>query len=187
MAAISPISYKTAIPGGLSAATARASRSKRATLSWSTANSVGNTLSATRRPRRESSARYTTPIPPAPSFESIWYWAICWPIILSDPLSRHGRSRPAASQFATRHMCRYSAHSKLFASLVAALSVEMSVVKIGRAFVLLDGIAAVDDNHLAGDVGCGFGSEERDRSGDFVRTAGSADRGILTGNDFLRG
>jgi hypothetical protein len=30
---------------------------------------------------------------------------------------------------------------------------EWSVVKIGRAFVLLDGIAAVDDDHLAGDVG----------------------------------
>ena len=39
---------------------------------------------------------------------------------------------------------------------LATPSPEWSVVKIGRAFVLLDGIAAVDDDHLAGDVGCGF-------------------------------
>jgi hypothetical protein len=70
---------------------------------------------------------------------------------------------------------------------VAAPAPEWSVVKIGRAFVLLDGIAAVDDDHLAGDVGRGFASKERDSSGNFVRTPGTADRRILTSDDFLRG
>ena len=61
---------------------------------------------------------------------------------------------------------------------LAGPSANLSVVKIGRAFVLLDDISAVDDDHLAGDVGCGFASEERDSRGDFVRTAGAADRRI---------
>jgi hypothetical protein len=65
------------------------------------------------------------------------------------------------------------------------LPVEMSVVKIGWAFVFLDGIATVDDDHLASDVGSGFAREERDSSGDFVRMAGSPDRRVLTSDDFL--
>src|SRR5713101_2297796 len=62
-----------------------------------------------------------------------------------------------------------------------------SVVQIGRAFVLLEGIAAVNDDQLAGDVGGGFGGEKRDGCGDFVRTAGAADRSISTRDNFVRG
>src|SRR5712691_10453389 len=53
--------------GWLSAATARASCSKRRSRSVSAANDTGITLIATSRPSRGSRARYTSPIPPAPS------------------------------------------------------------------------------------------------------------------------
>src|SRR4029077_11774771 len=42
-----------------------------------------------------------------------------------------------------------------------------SIVQIGRALVLLQRVAAVDDEQLAGDVGGGFRGEKRDRCGDF--------------------
>ena len=45
---------------------ARASFSSRARLSGSALRSGGRNLSATGRPRRTSSARYTSPMPPAP-------------------------------------------------------------------------------------------------------------------------
>ena len=56
--------------GWLSAATARASRSKRRRRSGSAAKSSGRTLTATSRPRRGSRARYTSPMPPAPRSSS---------------------------------------------------------------------------------------------------------------------
>src|ERR1700686_195632 len=62
-----------------------------------------------------------------------------------------------------------------------------SVVQIGRAFVLLESIAAVNDDQLAGDVGGGFGGEKSDGSGDFVRTAGAPDGSISAGDDFVAG
>src|SRR5713101_6921873 len=60
-----------------------------------------------------------------------------------------------------------------------------SVILIGRAFVLLEGIAAVNDDQLAGDVRGGFGGEKRNRSGDFLRTAGAADGSISSRDDFV--
>ena len=51
------------------AASARASRSKRGEALGSVAKLAGSTLSATSRPSFVSSARQTSPIPPAPSFE----------------------------------------------------------------------------------------------------------------------
>jgi hypothetical protein len=68
-----------------------------------------------------------------------------------------------------------------------APAAEPSVIRIGRTFVLLDGIAPIDHNHLSGDVGCGFASEEPDSSGNFLRTPGAADRRILATDDFLLG
>src|SRR6185369_3144814 len=59
--------------GWLSAATALASRSKRASASGCAANSSGRTLTATSRSSFESRARYTSPMPPAPSGEKISY------------------------------------------------------------------------------------------------------------------
>src|SRR5262245_43088849 len=56
-----------------SAATARASRSKRARRSGSAAKRSGRTLIATSRFRRASRARYTSPMPPAPSEPVISY------------------------------------------------------------------------------------------------------------------
>lgn len=53
--------------GWLSAAAARASCSKRATRMGSVATAAGNTFTATSRPSRVSRARYTSPMPPAPS------------------------------------------------------------------------------------------------------------------------
>ena len=60
-----------------------------------------------------------------------------------------------------------------------------SVVQIGRAFVLLDGVAAVNDDQLAGDIGGRFGGEKRDSCGNFVGTTGAADGSISTSDDFV--
>src|ERR1700688_4365479 len=60
-----------------------------------------------------------------------------------------------------------------------------SVVLTGRPFVLLQGIAAVNDEQLAGDVRGGFGGKKRDRRGDFVRTAGAAHGSISTRDDLM--
>ena len=54
-----------------SAATAFASRSNRASASASAASDCGSTLTATSRSSFVSRARYTSPIPPAPSGERI--------------------------------------------------------------------------------------------------------------------
>ena len=54
------------IPGWFNADAARASRWKRSSDGVSWASSGGRNFSATLRPRRESSASYTTPIPPLP-------------------------------------------------------------------------------------------------------------------------
>src|SRR5262245_36835398 len=59
--------------GWESDANSRASRSNRASRSGSVANSWGSILIATSRPSRESRARYTSPIPPAPSGATISY------------------------------------------------------------------------------------------------------------------
>src|SRR4029453_9262364 len=55
------------------AATARDSRSKRATASGFPATDGGTTLIATSRSRRRSRARYTSPMPPVPSGPRISY------------------------------------------------------------------------------------------------------------------
>src|SRR4030095_1354170 len=52
---------------------ARASCSTRRKRSGSFENDAGKTLTATSRPSRGSFARYTSPIPPAPSGETISY------------------------------------------------------------------------------------------------------------------
>src|SRR5579862_5021314 len=59
--------------GWLSAATARASCSKRRNRSASEAKESGNSFRATSRPRRASRARYTSPMPPAPMSATISY------------------------------------------------------------------------------------------------------------------
>ena len=53
------------------AATARASRWNRRNASGSAATLSGSTLIATSRPSRASVARYTSPIPPAPSWDTM--------------------------------------------------------------------------------------------------------------------
>src|SRR2546427_10339185 len=83
--------------GWFSAATARASRSNRASASGSEATCPGSTLIATSRPSRVSRARYTSPIPPAPSGARISYgprWVPAARVIDLDygdlsPLSLH--------------------------------------------------------------------------------------------------
>src|SRR5882724_10123043 len=59
--------------GWLSDARSRASRLKRATRSVSAVNNGGRSFSATSRPSLVSRARYTSPIPPAPSGATISY------------------------------------------------------------------------------------------------------------------
>jgi hypothetical protein len=61
--------WMAAMLGWFSEARTRASRSKRTVRSGSAANMSGRTLSATSRPSDTSRARYTSPIPPAPSSE----------------------------------------------------------------------------------------------------------------------
>jgi hypothetical protein len=70
---------------------------------------------------------------------------------------------------------------------LAAPATQPSVIGIGWPFVFLDRIAAVDDYHLSGHIGCGFASKEGDSCGDFLRTAGAADRRILASDNFLLG
>ena len=65
----SSIAYTVQMPGWLSAEAARASRWKRSSASASCAISAGRNLSATWRPSWVSSASYTTPMPPLPSFD----------------------------------------------------------------------------------------------------------------------
>jgi hypothetical protein len=60
------IPWSVTMLGWLSAATARASRSKRARRAGSESRSAGSTLMATSRPSFASVARYTSPMPPAP-------------------------------------------------------------------------------------------------------------------------
>ena len=69
--ASSSIENSVTMLGWLNPATVRASRSKRARRSRSRANASGSTLSATSRPSLGSSARYTSPMPPAPSVATI--------------------------------------------------------------------------------------------------------------------
>src|SRR5438045_4261132 len=68
--------------GWESTATARASRSKRASRSVSCANGSGRTLTATSRPRRVSRARYTSPMPPAPNCPVISYGPNLVPVVI---------------------------------------------------------------------------------------------------------
>ncbi len=67
----SSIWWTVQIPGWLSAEAARASRWKRSRVDGSEASSAGRNLSATWRPSFVSSASYTTPMPPLPSFDTI--------------------------------------------------------------------------------------------------------------------
>src|SRR5678815_1285234 len=62
------------ILGWFSAASIRASRSKRARRSESPVIARGRTLIATSRPSFVSRARYTSPMPPAPSGAPSSYW-----------------------------------------------------------------------------------------------------------------
>ncbi len=65
-----PKSWMASTLGCVRAATALASRSKRARRSGSLATPAGSTLIATRRSSRVSLASYTSPMPPAPSRET---------------------------------------------------------------------------------------------------------------------
>ncbi len=67
-----PTSKIVTMLGWLSAEAERASSAKRARPSGLPRSSFGSTFSATLRPSRVSSARYTSPIPPAPSLSMIW-------------------------------------------------------------------------------------------------------------------
>src|ERR1700691_2876281 len=67
--------------GWFSAATARASVSNRRKRSASRAIPLGRTLIATSRPSRVSRARYTSPMPPAPSGVRISYGPILVPAV----------------------------------------------------------------------------------------------------------
>src|SRR6266498_1859854 len=75
--------------GWVKAETARASRKNLARYSFVV---VERNFIATRRPSVVSSARYTTPIPPSPSWSMIRYWEIVSPIILLvSSKARQGR------------------------------------------------------------------------------------------------
>ena len=71
MSSCRPTSNTGQMCGWLSVASVRASRSNRCLRSGSPATWAGSTLMATSRPRRESRARYTSPIPPAPMADRI--------------------------------------------------------------------------------------------------------------------
>ena len=68
-----PISWMERMLGWSSVAMARASVSNRRNRSGSLANASGRTLMATSRPSLVSRARYTSPMPPAPSGARISY------------------------------------------------------------------------------------------------------------------
>src|SRR5208282_551617 len=79
--------------GWFSAARSCASRSKRAMRCGSEANASGMIFRATSRPSRESVARYTSPIPPAPIFSVTRKCAMVWPIIARGPKSEIRKSK----------------------------------------------------------------------------------------------
>src|SRR2546429_155681 len=81
------------MPGWLRAAAARASCSKRERRSGSAAYAAGMILIATSRFSRVSRARYTSPIPPSPSFETTSYGPIRLPIT-SSPVLGYGETTP---------------------------------------------------------------------------------------------
>src|SRR6267154_6147564 len=62
---------------------------------------------------------------------------------------------------------------------------ECSVIEVWRPFIFLNGVAAVNNDELAGDVGGGLRGEKRDRGGDFVRAARATHRGISSGDDLV--
>src|ERR1700683_132268 len=92
--------------GWLSAEAERASRSKRCKRSLSADNSAGRILIATVRSRRGSRARYTSPIPPAPSSVPISYGPRCEPGrrgIDCPRLYPHQRSRRPCESLGTKY------------------------------------------------------------------------------------
>src|SRR5258708_5617278 len=119
------MSYRQQILGCVSKQTARASRSKRCFRPGSKERGVERILTATSRPRRVSRARYTSPIPPAPSGARISYGPslvpevkaimcgcelyrqarmkafrrCCLPVALRKPLALDEKSAACASDF----------------------------------------------------------------------------------------
>jgi hypothetical protein len=82
MSSCRPTSYRVQMCGWLSAETILASVSKRALASGFTERSGDSTLIATSRPSRVSRARYTSPMPPAPSSATIEYGPSCVPGVI---------------------------------------------------------------------------------------------------------
>src|SRR5215218_7217037 len=98
--AVSPTSYTVQMLGWFRAAAVRASRSSRARNSSSGATSAGRNFSATMRRSSRSSARYTTPMPPAPHASTTRYRPKVAPIIWiegagtrASPLGERGERR----------------------------------------------------------------------------------------------
>src|ERR1043166_3845472 len=90
---MSSMSWMVQMPGWFSCDAARASRTKRSSDFRSCSMFSGINFRATWRPRRVSSASYTTPIPPPPSFPTMLQWETVWPIIrrASDLSGRYVR------------------------------------------------------------------------------------------------
>ena len=107
-----------AILGWFSEARVRASRRKRAKRCGSPANSAGKLLMATSRPSLLSCARQTSPMPPAPSGDTIRYGPNCRPrrspeavrVTVTSRIAGFSRKLPASSCFASSRStcCRRS-------------------------------------------------------------------------------
>ncbi len=89
------MSNTTRILGWFRAATARASCSKRCRRSVSRAKDSGRIFKATSRPNRVSRARYTSPMPPAPSGATISYGPTLVPEVRAIRTAYYSREHAA--------------------------------------------------------------------------------------------
>src|SRR4029077_8145074 len=76
-------------------------------------------------------------------------------------------------------------NSRIIYECGAAWRFQQARMKVLGNFLFLQDIAAIDNQDLAGDVGSLGRGQETDRGGDFVGSAGAAERGMKRG-DFFR-
>src|SRR5438034_3788373 len=100
--------------GWLRADAERASCRKRRNRSMSAENAAGRVLIATQRSRRTSLARYTSPMPPAPSGETISYGPSLVPDVRAIS-ARHYVPKQSGAADATRFVAKQKAGYFLFA------------------------------------------------------------------------
>lgn len=124
--------------GWLSAAAARASCVKRCRRSPSAEKDDGRTLIATSRPKRGSRARYTSPIPPAPSGAGISYGSSFVPEVSAMRAPHYSVRHPLVpSETGKFNCCDQRFHSKPPHRLFASEQISLLKLLVGGVIMTL--------------------------------------------------